>query len=104
MGKQVKITVLRTEYNQDLANQYAIPDLGMCPFHRAGQVLYSDGVNPPEGMCGVAWQAIAPMAHQLSEGKPLQPSGTWLNDDSIGVLAFCPDGIRPVIFLLEAEE
>ncbi len=103
MGKQVKITVLRTEYNQDLANQYAIPDLGMCPFHRAGQVLYSDGVNPPEGMCGVAWQAIAPMAHQLSEGKPLQPSGTWLNDDSIGVLA-CPDGIRPVIFLLEAEE
>ena len=103
MGKQVKITVLRTEYNQDLANQYAIPDLGMCPFHRAGQVLYSDGVNPPEGMCGVAWQAIAPMAHQLSEGKPLQPSGTWLNDDSIGVLA-CPDGIRRVIFLLEAEE
>ena len=29
-------------------------------------------------------------------------SGTWLNDDTIGVFA-CPDGIRPVIFLLEAE-
>ena len=32
----------------------------------------------------------------------LYTSGTWLNDDTIGVFA-CPDGIRPVIFLLEAE-
>lgn len=35
-------------------------------------------------------------------GELVQPSGTWLNDDTIGVFA-CPDGIRPVIFLLEAE-
>ena len=34
--------------------------------------------------------------------KWYSPSGTWLNDDTIGVFA-CPDGIRPVIFLLEAE-
>ena len=53
MRKNVKITVLRTEYYQDLAEQYAIPNLGMCPFHQKGQVLYSDGINPPEGMCGV---------------------------------------------------
>lgn len=53
-------------------------------------------------MCGVAWQVIAPMVRQLSLGELVQPSGTWLNDDTIGVFA-CPDGIRPVIFLLEAE-
>ena len=53
-------------------------------------------------MCGVAWQVIAFMARQLSLGELVQPSGTWLNDDTIGVFA-CPDGIRPVIFLLEAE-
>ena len=94
--------MLRTEYYQDLAEQYAIPNLGMCPFHQKGQVLYSDGINPPDGMCGVAWQAIAPMVHQLSLGELVQPSGTWLNDDGIRVFA-CPDGIRPVIFLLEAE-
>ncbi|RHP49495.1 TIGR04076 family protein [Clostridium sp. AF32-12BH] len=102
MHKKVKITVLRTEYYQELAEPYAIPNLGMCPFHQKGQVLYSDGINPPDGMCGVAWQVIAPMARQLSLGELVQPSGTWLNDDTIGVFA-CPDGIRPVIFLLEAE-
>ena len=54
MHKKVKITVLRTEYYQELAEQYAIPNLGKCPFHQKGQVLYSDGINPPDGMCGVA--------------------------------------------------
>ncbi len=103
MRKNVKITVLRTEYYQDLAERYAIPDLGMCPFHQKGQVLYSDGINPPAGMCGVAWRDLEPWVRQLSEGGLLQPSGTWLKDDSIGVFA-CPDGVRPVIFLLEAEE
>lgn len=103
MDKKIRITVLRTEFHQDLADQYAIPDLGMCPFHQEGQVLWSDGTHPPEGMCEVTWQVMAPMVRQLSEGKLVQPSGTWLNDDSICVLA-CPDGIRPVIFLLEAKE
>ena len=102
MRKKIKITVLRTEYDQELAEQYAIPNLGKCPFHQKGQVLCSDGINPPDGMCCVAWQVIAPMACQLSSGELVQPSGTWLNDDTIGVFA-CPDGIRPVIFLLEAE-
>ena len=103
MHKKVKITVLRTEYYQELAEQYAVPNLGMCPFHQKGQVLYSDGINPPEGMCGVAWQVIGPMVRRLSEGQTVQPTGTWLNEDSICVFA-CPDGIRPVIFLLEAQD
>ena len=30
MHKKVKITVLRTEYYQELAEQYAIPNLGKC--------------------------------------------------------------------------
>lgn len=88
---------------QELAEQYAVPNLGMCPSHQKGQVLYSDGINPPEGMCGVAWQVIGPMVRRLSEGQTVQPTGTWLNEDSICVFA-CPDGIRPVIFLLEAQD
>ena len=102
MHKKIKITVLRAEYDQELAEQYAIPNLEMCPFHQKGQVLYSDGINPPNGMCGAAWQVIGPMVRRLSEGQTVQSTGTWLNDDTIGVFA-CPDGIRPVIFLLEAE-
>ena len=34
--------------------------------------------------------------------KMVQPAGIWLNDDRVGVFV-CPDGIRPVIFLLEVE-
>lgn len=88
---------------QELAEQYAVPNSGMCPFHQKGQVLYSDGINPPEGMCGVVWQVIGSMVRRLSEGQTVQPTGTWLNEDSICVFA-CPDGIRPVIFLLEAQD
>jgi uncharacterized repeat protein (TIGR04076 family) len=99
---RLKVVKVNANFDGELAEQYAIPNLGKCPFHQKGQVLYSDGINPPDGMCGVAWQVIAPMARQLSLGELVQTSGTWLNDDTIGVVA-CPDGIRPVIFLLEAE-
>ena len=36
MHKKIKITVLRAEYDQELAEQYAIPNLEMCPFHQKG--------------------------------------------------------------------
>lgn len=85
MHKQIKITVLRNEYDQELADRYAIPNLGPCPWHREGQVMYSDGIHAPEGMCGVAWQAMAPMVRQLAKGELVQPSGTWLKDDSIPI-------------------
>ena len=88
--------------SEQVQNDYTNPNLGICPFHQKGQVMYSDGINPPDGMCGVAWQVIAPMARQLSLGELVQPTGTWLKDDRVGVFV-CPDGIRPVIFLLEAE-
>ena len=99
--KQIKITTIRTEYYHDLAERYAVPDLGPCPWHHEGEVVYCDGVHAPEGMCGYAWQAIAPLAGQLARGELVQPSGTWLRDDNSAVIA-CVDGIRPVIFLVEA--
>lgn len=101
MSKKIKITVLKAEYDQELADQYAIPDLGPCPFHQKGQVLYTDGVHMPDGMCGVSWQIMAPWIRQLAQGERLQPSGTWLKDDTLAVFT-CIDGIRPVTFLLEA--
>lgn len=103
MKKNVKITVLKVEYDQTLADRYAIPDLGPCPFHQVGQVLYTDGLHMPEGMCEVTWQVLQPWICQLAEGKLLQPSGTWLRDDTKAVFT-CVDGVRPVTFLLEAQD
>lgn len=102
MRKQVKITVLKAEYDQKLADQYAIPNLGPCPFHRVGQVLYTDGLHMPEGMCGVTWQVLQPWICRLAEGNLVQPTGTWLRDDTKAVFT-CVDGVRPVTFLLEAQ-
>ena len=62
MHKKIKITVLRTEYYQELAEQYALPNLGQCPFPQKGQVLYSDGINPvskPEWVWNLTHQAHA---------------------------------------------
>ena len=98
--KKIRITVLRAEYYEDLAQKYAVENLGKCPWHREGQVMYSDGVHAPEGMCEYAWGAMAQLAGQLAAGELVQPSGTWLKDDEQAVVA-CVDGIRPVVFLLE---
>lgn len=100
--KKIKITILQTDVNLELADKYAIEDLGACPWHQKGQVLWCDGINAPDGMCGYAWDSIKDFARTLAEDKLVQPSGTWLKDDTKSVVA-CPDGVRPVIMLLEAE-
>lgn len=101
MNKTVKITVLKADVDKELKVRYAIPDLEPCPFHQKGQVLYTDGVNKPDGMCDYAWDVVKVMADPLARGELVQPRGTWLRDDHTGVIS-CLDGVRPVIFLLEA--
>ncbi len=100
MEKRVRITVLNADVNEELKARYAVADLGPCPFHPKGQVLYTDGVHKPEGMCDDARDAVKVMAGPLARGELVQPHGTWLKDDHVGVVA-CLDGVRPVIFLLE---
>ena len=39
---KVKITVLKTTLNKDLAEQYGAKGLSTCPFHKEGQVFYAD--------------------------------------------------------------
>lgn len=101
MKRDVKITILKSEVDQKLADQYAISGFKACPFHRPGQFFVSDGTHKPEGLCEYAWKPIKEMVKMLSEGKLLQPRGTWMVDDDKGVFA-CVDGLRPVIMLIEA--
>ena len=100
MSDKVKITILKSEIDKDLAERYAILDFKACPFHKAGQVYVSDGENMPDGMCEYAWDSIKEPVRMLSEGKMLQPKGTWMKDDDKGVFS-CVDGLRPVIMLIE---
>lgn len=99
--KKVKITILKSEVDQNLAKQYAILGFESCPFHKTGQVFVSDGENKPDGLCEYAWQPMKDMVKMLSQGELLQPKGTWMKDDDKGIFS-CVDGLRPVIMLIEA--
>ncbi|WP_417300658.1 TIGR04076 family protein [Ellagibacter isourolithinifaciens] len=101
MKRDVRITILKSEVDERLAEEYAIPNFDPCPFHKAGQVFVSDGEHKPNGLCEYAWKPIEAMAASLSHGELLQPKGAWMRDDDKGVFA-CVDGLRPVIMLIEA--
>ena len=44
--KKVKITVLITMFNKDLALEYGVDGLTACPMLKEGQVFYGDYAKP----------------------------------------------------------
>lgn len=55
--KKCKITVLKTTFDKELADEYGVEGLGACPFLKVGQTFYADW-KCPEGFCNEAWKAI----------------------------------------------
>ena len=100
---KVKITVLKTTFDEELARDYGVPGLKACPMLREGQVFFADYAKP-DGLCDEAWKAIYQFAFALAHGM----EGCFYHNDWIrtpGVaIASCNDGIRPVIFKLEATD
>ena len=47
--KQVKITVLKTSFEKDLAERYAMPGLGPCTAMKEGQVFVTDSASRLRG-------------------------------------------------------
>ena len=102
--KKVRITVLKTTLDEELARQYGVPGLTACPMLRAGQVFYADYAKP-EGLCDEAWKAIYQYAFALAHGAGdgLFYFGDWIRQPGVAVCS-CNDGLRPVIFKLEATD
>ncbi len=65
--RKVKITVIRTMFNEDLAEEYGAEGLGKCPMLREGDVFYADYAKP-EGFCDEAWKAIYQYVFALAHG------------------------------------
>lgn len=65
--KNVKITILKTTLDAELAAQYGVPGLTACPMMREGQVFYADYAKP-EGFCDEAWKAIYQYVFALAHG------------------------------------
>lgn len=98
-----KITVLRREYNQQLADKYlAEPNVGKCPYFKEGQEFIVDGENYFRMMdgqfCGEAWDAINRYVYTALNGGAIMRG--WTNDEKV-MITCCNDGVRPVIFKLE---
>ncbi len=100
--QRVKITVLKTTLNQELAEEYGVEGLTACPMLREGQVFYADYAKP-EDLCDKAWKAIYQYVFALAHGagNELFYYGDWIRKPGVAICC-CNDGLRPVIFKLEA--
>ena len=102
--KKVRITVLKTTFDKELADRYGAEGLGLCPMLRQGQVFYGDYAKP-DGLCDEAWKAMYQYVFALAHGaeKDLFYYGDWIRTPGVAVCS-CNDGLRPVIFKLEATD
>jgi uncharacterized repeat protein (TIGR04076 family) len=103
MIHKCKITVLRRELYQDLADQYlADPKSGKCPYFTEGQEFLIDGTDFFRMLngkfCSEAWDCISRYVYAALQGGSIMRG--WTNDEKI-MIACCNDGTRPVIFKLE---
>lgn len=99
---RVKITVLKTTLDKELAAEYGADGLTACPMLREGQIFYADYAKP-EGLCDEAWKAIYQYVFALAHGagEGLFYYGDWIKQPGVAICS-CNDGLRPVIFKLEA--
>ena len=101
---KVRITILKTTFDSELAREYGAEGLTACPMLKEGQVFYADYAKP-EGFCDEAWKAIYQYVSALSHGagETLFYYGDWIRKPGVAICC-CNDGLRPVIFKLEATE
>ncbi len=102
--KQVKITVLKTTLDEELAHEYGVEGLKACPMLQVGQVFTADYAKP-DGFCDEAWKAIYQYVFALAHGADtnLFYYGDWIRKPGVAICS-CNDGLRPVIFKLEATD
>lgn len=93
--EKVKITVLKTTLDAELAKEYGVEGLQACPMLKAGQVFYADYAKP-EGFCDEAWKAIYQYVFALAHGaeKGLFYYGDWIRVPGVAICS-CNDGLRP---------
>jgi len=100
----VKITVLKTEYDQDLAEQYGAPEVtGPCGLHKVGQEFYCERHYQPAEMCGEAWKAVQHYVYALYHGADEPLGKGWMKKPGVAIVT-CNDGLRPVTFKIERVE
>ena len=102
MTRSVKVTVVKRGLDRDLIERLvpAGTVIERCPaFEDDQEFFFDDWPSKPAGFCDMAWQAI-------DTGLML----CWFDADLEEITipnkwqACCPDGLRPVVFLIESIE
>ena len=104
MLRKCKITVLKKTFNEELAREYGAEGIAPCDFVREGQEYITD-FQRPEGFCEEAWNAMHQYVFAIAHGgaDKLFFDDTWIRKPGMAVCS-CNDGLRPVIFKIEAME
>ena len=101
--KKVRITILKTTFQQELAQEYGMDGLTVCPLMEEGQVFYADYAKP-DGFCDEAWKAIYQYVFALAHGADeIWYFGDWIKKPGVAIVS-CNDGLRPVIMKLESTD
>ena len=102
--KKVKLTIIRSKVDRELAEKYGKKDLPVCPVFKEGQVFFTDYCRP-DGFCDGAWKNIEPYAFAFSHGMKTDELyyGKWMKDPDVAICC-CNDALRPVVFKIEATD
>ena len=94
---------MKKTFDKELAEEYGAVGLTACPMLKEGQVFYADYACP-EGFCNEAWKAIYQYVFALSHGiEDVFYYGDWIKEKGVAIVS-CNDGLRPVIFKIEATD
>lgn len=103
----VRITVLKTELYEDIADEYLSEGraAGPCPILKEGDsFLYKSSKEAimPDGFCPWAWVDLYPAISRMSIDRVAREPGKgyWYKHENKSIEC-CTDGVRPVIFVLE---
>ena len=101
--KKVKITILKTTFQEDLAKEFGVDGITTCPLMKEGEVYYADYAKP-DGFCDEAWKAIYQYVFALAHGvQEIWYYSDWIKTPGVAIVS-CNDGLRPVIMKLEATD
>lgn len=105
MKYNVKITVMKREYYQDLADRFIVnPNTGKCSLFKEGDEFLVTPENydyfaAEHKFCPGAWDILKTRVYTALQGGRFYWEG-WHKNTKEQILC-CDDGIRPVVFLLE---
>ena len=105
----VRITVLKKQFNSDIAELLNMEEFKKCTLFQEGQE-FDTVIQKPEGFCEDAWKILYPFIFALNHGangfdacENSLRKLTELNSDE-PVICCCCNGIHPVVFKIEKVE